>query len=99
MKLDRAGIPVDGLALASSDDGVDRLQIMLTCLDRLGGHADQATYIGDGIWDLEASRQAGWAFIGVGEKLRGRCETWIADFTDDAWPLSHNNRMQRTRHG
>jgi len=26
------------------------------------------TYIGDGIWDLEASRELGWEFIGIAAK-------------------------------
>jgi phosphoglycolate phosphatase-like HAD superfamily hydrolase len=87
MKLDHAGIPAESLVIASSDDSPDRVEIMTTCLQRLGGVPDQAIYIGDGVWDLEASRMAGWAFIGVGAKLRGRCEKWIADFTDQAWRL------------
>jgi phosphoglycolate phosphatase-like HAD superfamily hydrolase len=87
MKLDYAGIPAESLVIASSDDSADRVEIMATCLERLGGDPKRAIYVGDGLWDLEASRKAGWAFIGVGEKLRGRCENWIADFTDDAWQL------------
>jgi phosphoglycolate phosphatase-like HAD superfamily hydrolase len=87
MKLDYAGIPVENLVIASSDDSADRVEIMTTCLLRLGGDPQHAVYVGDGLWDLEASRRAGWAFIGVGERLRGRCEKWIANFTDDAWQL------------
>jgi phosphoglycolate phosphatase-like HAD superfamily hydrolase len=87
MKLERAGIPVENLVIASSDDSADRVEIMTTCLFRLGGDPAHAIYVGDGLWDLEASRRAGWGFIGVGERLRGRCENWIADFTDDAWRL------------
>ena len=87
MKLERAGILIDGLAMASSDDSSNRVQIMKRCLDRLGGDPARTVYVGDGPWDLDASRKTGWAFIGVGEKLRGRCEHWIADFTDRAWHL------------
>jgi phosphoglycolate phosphatase-like HAD superfamily hydrolase len=87
MKLAHAGIPAERLVIASSDDSADRVEIMRTCLLRLGGDPNRAIYVGDGLWDLEASRKAGWAFIGVGEKLRGRCEDWIADFTDAAWQL------------
>jgi phosphoglycolate phosphatase-like HAD superfamily hydrolase len=87
MKLEHAGIPTESLVIASSDDSPDRVEIMTTCLERLGGVADQVIYVGDGLWDLEASRRAGWSFIGVGAKLRGRCENWIADFTDGAWQL------------
>jgi phosphoglycolate phosphatase-like HAD superfamily hydrolase len=87
MKLDHAGIPAENLVIASSDDSADRVEIMVTCLLRLGGDPAHAIYVGDGPWDLEASRKAGWAFIGVGEKLRGRCEKWIAYFTDDTWSV------------
>jgi phosphoglycolate phosphatase-like HAD superfamily hydrolase len=87
MKLDHAGIPAESVVIASSDDSMDRVEIMTACLRRLGGHPDRAIYVGDGLWDLEASRKAGWAFIGVGERLRGHCENWIADFTDEAWQL------------
>ena len=92
MKLAHAGIPVERLAIATSDDSIDRAEIMTTCLRRLGGDPEHAIYVGDGLWDMEASRRVGWAFIGVGEKLRGRCENWIADFTDDAWQLPVRGR-------
>jgi phosphoglycolate phosphatase-like HAD superfamily hydrolase len=88
MKLDHVGIAAESLVISSSDDSADRVEIMTTCLLRLGGDANHAIYVGDGLWDLKASREAGWAFIGIGEKLRGCCETWIADFTDDAWRLA-----------
>jgi phosphoglycolate phosphatase-like HAD superfamily hydrolase len=87
MKLERAGFPAESLVIASSDDSADRVEIMTTCLRRLGGDSKHAIYVGDGLWDLEASRKAAWGFIGVGAKLRGHCENWIADFTDDAWQL------------
>jgi phosphoglycolate phosphatase-like HAD superfamily hydrolase len=87
MKLDRAGFAAHGVPLVSSDESPDRVEIMMTCLERLGGASDRAVYVGDGLWDLAASRRAGWRFIGVGEKLRGRCESWVADFTDPMWRL------------
>lgn len=93
MKLDHAGIPAGNLVIASSDDSADRVEIMTACLDRLGGVPDRAIYVGDGLWDLEASRKAGWAFIGVGEKLRGRCANWISDFTDSGWQLPLRSTM------
>jgi len=96
MKLSHAGIPLEGLVLTSSDDSYDRVEIMTACLRHLGGTPDRAVYVGDGLWDLEASQRAGWGFIGVGEKLKGLCATWIEDFTDPAWQLSHNNALHRT---
>jgi len=85
MKLARAGFSLEGLALASSDDAYDRVDIMNACLRRIGGTPDRAVYVGDGHWDLEASGRAGWRFIGIGDKLHGLHEPWVADFTDPAW--------------
>jgi phosphoglycolate phosphatase-like HAD superfamily hydrolase len=90
MKLAHAGVPFDNLVLTSSDDSFDRVEIMRACLRRLGGAPERATYVGDGPWDLEASRRAGWRFIGVGEKLKGLCQPWVANFVDPAWQMSHN---------
>jgi phosphoglycolate phosphatase-like HAD superfamily hydrolase len=90
MKLAHAGISLQGLVLTSSDHSYDRVEIMSECLRRLGGTPDHAVYVGDGRWDLEASRRAAWRFIGVGEKLRGLCAQWIADFTDPQWRTLHS---------
>ena len=92
MKLKRAGFAADRFPLVSSDESPDRVEIMTTCLERLGGVSARAVYVGDGLWDLDASRRAGWNFIGVGEKLRGQCEHWIADFTDPTWRLLQPSR-------
>lgn len=96
MKLAHIGLPFEHLVLTSSDDNLDRVEIMNACLRRIGGTPDRAVYVGDGRWDLEASRRAGWRFIGVGEKLRGLCTPWIADFTDPAWQMLYNNALRRT---
>jgi phosphoglycolate phosphatase-like HAD superfamily hydrolase len=85
MKLAHAGISLEGLTVTSSDDSHDRVEIMNACLRRLGGASDRAIYVGDGRWDIEASERAGWQFIGVGEKIKGLCAPWIADFSDPTW--------------
>ena len=85
MKLDRAGIPCRGLPLVSSDLLPDRVEIMGECLRLLCGDPGRAIYVGNGEWDLEASRRAGWAFIGVGPRLEGKSEIWVPDFRDPAW--------------
>ena len=91
MKLERAGISTENLVLATSDDSFDRVEIMLSCLQQLGGNPDRVIYVGDGVWDLEASRRAGWGFVGIGKRLKGRCNTWIADFLDPTWCLTYSN--------
>jgi phosphoglycolate phosphatase-like HAD superfamily hydrolase len=95
MKLAHAGIPFENLVLTSSDDSFDRVEIMSACLQRLGGTPERAVYVGDGQWDLEASRRAGWRFVGVGEKLKGVCVPWVANFVDPAWQMSYNNALLR----
>jgi phosphoglycolate phosphatase-like HAD superfamily hydrolase len=88
LKLERAGIPLDSYALATSDDSPDRVEIMKACLRRLGGDPKRAIYVGNGEWDQRAALRADWAFIGVGPKLRGACDPWVPDFLDPAWPAA-----------
>ena len=75
-KLGRADLGGYQLPLASSDEAISRTQIMQIALDRTLAHYAipvtsrdqlQITYIGDGIWDLEASRKLGWEFIGIAD--------------------------------
>lgn len=95
MKLARAGIGIDGMAIASSDDDLDRVKIMGACLSRLGGDPTRAIYVGNGEWDLRASREAGWGFIGVGPKLEGQCDVWVADFLEPGWPAAVGVALRR----
>lgn len=71
LKLSLAGFPVAGVALASSDEHVDRQEIMLHALRQLEGTFDTVTYYGDGHWDAVAARTLGWQFVPVGTKLNG----------------------------
>ena len=75
-KLEFSGLARFELKLASADDALSRTDIMRAALSRLG--IDQAaghhaiTYIGDGPWDLHASRELGWSFIGIADGDRAR---------------------------
>ena len=71
IKLESAGFPLEGIPLASSDDYPDRESIMAHALKQLGGDFQSVTYYGDGVWDEVASRNLGWKFVAVGEKLGG----------------------------
>ena len=72
-KLRRAGLDELELPLASSDDAAERTDIMRIALDRSGGLVGEpVTYLGDGPWDLAASRALGWAFIGVASGTTAR---------------------------
>ncbi len=99
MKLERAGIVFDSLPLTSSDHSLVRVEIMAECLRQLGGDPGRAVYVGNGDWDRRASLEAGWGFIGVGPGLKGRCETWVADFLDPAWPAASRNALLKLRGG
>ncbi len=82
MKLASAGISVDEIPLSSSEDSDDRTLIMRHCLEYMGGPFTRTVYIGDGIWDRNACRSLGWHFIGIGPKLKEKCDLWFEDFTD-----------------
>jgi beta-phosphoglucomutase-like phosphatase (HAD superfamily) len=71
IKLASAGFPLQGIPLASSDDYPDRQSIMVRALKQLRGEFQSVTYYGDGAWDEAASRNLGWKFVPVGEKLGG----------------------------
>jgi phosphoglycolate phosphatase-like HAD superfamily hydrolase len=92
-KLRFAAIDIAGLAFASSDDALSRIDIMKTCHDRAAANArtiTEITYLGDGVWDAKASEALGWRFIGVGagasaERLRSAgVRTILADYRDIA---------------
>jgi FMN phosphatase YigB (HAD superfamily) len=82
MKLRNAGIPASGLPLTSCDDRDCRTEIMTEALSRMGGSFDRILYIGDGEWDMRAALALGWDFIGIGPRLKGKCERWIEYFDD-----------------
>jgi phosphoglycolate phosphatase-like HAD superfamily hydrolase len=79
MKLKHAGYDVSGVPMTSSDDGYERLRIMQLCRERMPA-ASVTIYVGDGEWDRIASERLGWRFIGVGNRLRGKCQRWLPDF-------------------
>ncbi len=74
-KLGASGLRVDDIPMATSDDDRDRQRIMEIALQRAGEQYacpgfERIVYIGDGLWDLQASRALGFAFIGVGSRLQ-----------------------------
>ncbi|MYA78633.1 MAG: HAD family hydrolase [Gemmatimonadetes bacterium] len=84
MKLERAGFNLKHAVLASSDDGLERTAIMQKCLDildALGNSFQRIVYVGDAEWDVQATRELAWHFIGVGTRLKGKCEYWVEDFS------------------
>ncbi|MGD8680114.1 MAG: haloacid dehalogenase-like hydrolase [Lysobacterales bacterium] len=77
-KLEWSGLARYRLPLASSDDAVRRVDIMLAARERLpvgegnGKASGDVTFIGDGVWDLWASQELGWDFIGLASGDRRR---------------------------
>ena len=69
LKLKLSGLDHFNLPLASSDDAMKRTEIMQIAAQRTVGHQadNQAvfTYVGDGAWDLQASRELDWKFVGI----------------------------------
>ena len=82
MKLRHAGFNLKNAILTSSDDGDERVVIMKKCLLQLGHCFQRVVYIGDAEWDMQATKTLGWHFIGVGSRLKGKCEYWVEDFSN-----------------
>ena len=76
-KLSHAQLPIEGIPFASASDAQEREAIMAIAHNRALSHYQvpsfhQRIYIGDGLWDVTASRNAGYQFIGIaqGEKAQ-----------------------------
>lgn len=71
IKLETAGFDVGDVPLATSDDALDRIDIMRIALESIGTDCDTVTYYGDGPWDRDACQRLGWKFRPVGAVLNG----------------------------
>ena len=90
-KLQASGLRVDGIPLASSDDNRNRKRIMQIAADKAGDfytcpRFERIIYLGDGPWDLQASRSLGYGFIGIGPRVQALKDTligrWHPDFVE-----------------
>ncbi len=76
LKLAAAGIPWDGLALATNEDGAAREEIVAAAIERarsaVTADFEKIVSVGDGVWDARTARRLGLAFVGVGEGERAR---------------------------
>lgn len=70
-KLRSAGFELDEVPLKTSDDAIDRVEIMQLALQSLGDELESITFYGDGRWDELACRKLGWSFRAVGATLQG----------------------------
>jgi phosphoglycolate phosphatase-like HAD superfamily hydrolase len=111
LKLGTAGLHYPQIPGAFADDAHAREDFMRASLQRVAEkhgreEFDSMVYIGDGAWDVRASRNLGFAFIGIGhkpdrvERLRGEgAQVIFPDFTGhDAFRAALREAMalQRT---
>ena len=71
LKLASAGLEWPDVPLATSDDAIQRTDIMRAALRKLGRDCRSVTYFGDGEWDRQACARLGWRFRAVGPALNG----------------------------
>jgi phosphoglycolate phosphatase-like HAD superfamily hydrolase len=71
LKLEAAGIDLEGLVVASASDAEERAVIMRIAEERAtGGVASRRrTYFGDAVWDLRACAMLGYEFVAIGGKV------------------------------
>lgn len=72
LKLKTAGFDLDGIPMTTSSDFMERTRIMQLAQERAGkAHHiekfEKIIYVGDGVWDANASKKLGFHFIGVGD--------------------------------
>jgi phosphoglycolate phosphatase-like HAD superfamily hydrolase len=73
-KLQSSGFRLGGIPMATSDDAELRERIMEIAAEKaLGAYGcstfDRIVSLGDGLWDLRASRSLGYGFVGIGGRL------------------------------
>lgn len=71
LKLLTSGFDITDIPLASSDDAIERTEIMRLSLRDFDNCFESIVYYGDGIWDKNACESLGWTFCAVGRELGG----------------------------
>lgn len=90
LKLREAGLRAGHLAWFTCNDAVARIEIMGRAVRemtrRAGGAFGRVVYVGDAEWDVQASREMGVAFLGVGDEraklLAAGAGHALPDYTD-----------------
>ncbi len=71
LKLRSAGIEINSIPIASSNDHISRVEIMKCAASKaIGQNVYPCTYFGDGSWDKKACAQLGFNFVLVGNKIK-----------------------------
>ncbi len=97
MKLQSAGFTIDKTTLFSSDDHHERAGIMNCCKNSISPNSADVVYIGDAEWDVKAAVKLKWGFIGIGQRLKGKTDVWIEDFTSESWKSAPQKALQMAR--
>ncbi|MEE9142383.1 MAG: HAD family hydrolase [Gammaproteobacteria bacterium] len=71
LKFRSGDLDVDGIPIATSDDGTSRADIVRVAVKRAKqqygcNEFERVVCVGDGTWDLETARELGYGFIGIG---------------------------------
>ena len=88
MKLQGAGLPYQGLAFTSADNGISREEIVSQCLDLVLNQCGRTgiskiVSVGDGPWDVATARNLELPFLGVGLGLLDQGARYATrDFSD-----------------
>ncbi len=87
-KLRASGLSVDGIPMATSDDDRDRKRIMEITAGRARDYYacpgfERVAYLGDGPWDLQASRSLGYRFVGIGPRVQALKDLEVFDWHQD----------------
>ena len=89
VKIINAMLPVEKFPLFSCADSVSREGIMQAAIQAMqikAGAFEKTVYLGDGPWDVKASRELGIAFLGMGtraaELLKAGASHALRDYAD-----------------
>lgn len=91
LKLKEAGYSLNPGLVASSDDSIERKQIMLSSLEKAKNYyklkdIEKIYYFGDGVYDYKTCERLGWNFIGIGEEVKELCKfnrcKWLYNYLD-----------------
>ncbi|MBL8029488.1 MAG: HAD hydrolase-like protein [Fibrobacteres bacterium] len=82
LKLRTAGFDISKIPIVTSSEHFSRTTIMQMCKNAIPGEFEEVIYFGDGIWDMKASKELSWKFVGIGSKFQSQNVPWILDYTD-----------------
>ena len=77
LKIQHAGLPLNGILVATAEDGPTRVEIVSAAKRRVESairaeSLNDTVLIGDGVWDVQVAKTLGHAFIGVGTGQNAR---------------------------